>query len=60
MVVYFCECSALEPEERHRVYNMLRLRTVAFPDGALEVSGALGEELLVCKNQTIGLLSPST
>ena len=51
---------ALEPEERHRVYNMLRLRTVAFPDGALEVSGALREELLVCKNQTIGLLSPST
>jgi len=42
----------LQPEERHRVYNMLRLRTVAFPDGSLEVSGALGEELLVCKDET--------
>jgi hypothetical protein len=51
---------ALEPEERHRVYNMLRLRTVAFPDGTLEVSGALREELLVCKNQMIGLRSQST
>jgi DNA repair exonuclease SbcCD ATPase subunit len=51
---------ALEPEERHRVYNMLRLRTVASPDGTLEVSGALGEELLVCKNQTIGSRSRST
>ena len=49
---------ALEPEERHRVYNMLRLRTVAFPDGTMEVSGALGEELLVCKNETIGLYDP--
>jgi site-specific DNA recombinase len=46
--------SALEPEERHRVYNMLRLRTVAFPDGTLEVSGALREELLVCKSETRG------
>jgi DNA repair ATPase RecN len=51
---------ALESEERHRVYNMLRLRTVAFPDGTLEVSGALGEEVLVCKNETIGSRSPST
>jgi hypothetical protein len=49
---------ALEPEECHRVYNMLRLRTVAFPDGTMEVSGALGEELLVCKNETIGLYDP--
>lgn len=52
---------ALEPEERHRVYNMLRLlRTVAFPDGTLEVSGALGEEVLVCKNEMIGSRSRST
>ena len=42
----------LQPEERHRVYKMLRLRAVAFPGGSLEVSGALGEELLVCKNPT--------
>jgi hypothetical protein len=45
---------ALEPEEHHRVYNMLRLRVVAFPDGTLEVSGALREELLVCKHSTRG------
>jgi hypothetical protein len=50
----------LEPEERHRVYNMLRLRAVAFPDGALEVSGALREELLVCKDSTRGSPSPDT
>ena len=42
----------LQPEERHRVYKMLRLRAVAFPDGSLEVSGALGEELFVCKDPT--------
>ena len=51
---------ALESEERHRVYNMLRLRTVAFADGTLEVSGALGEEVLVCNNETIGSRSRST
>ena len=44
----------LQPEERHRIYKMLRLKTVAFPDGALQVSGALGEELLVCKEATRG------
>lgn len=44
----------LQPEERHRIYKMLRLKTVAFPDGALQVSGALGEELLVCKKQREG------
>ena len=44
----------LESEERHRVYNMLRLGAVAFPDGTLEVSGALGEKLLVCKSSTRG------
>jgi site-specific DNA recombinase len=44
---------ALESEERHRVYNMLRLRAVAFSDGTLEVSGALREELIVCKDSTM-------
>jgi site-specific DNA recombinase len=32
---------ALAPEERHHVYNMLRLRVLAHPDGALEPSGTL-------------------
>ena len=45
---------ALEAEERHHVYKMLRLRAAAFPDGTLEVSGALREELLVCKDSTRG------
>ena len=43
---------ALEPEERHRVYNMLRLRVQAFPDGTFEVSGVFREELLVCNDST--------
>jgi hypothetical protein len=47
----------LQPEERHRVYNMLRLRVLAFPDGTLEVSGALREEVLVCKVSTSRLPS---
>ena len=50
----------LEPEERHRVYNMLRLRVLAFPDGTLEVSGALRGEVLVCKNSTRRLPSRGT
>lgn len=52
--------NVLQPEERHRVYKMLRLRAVAFPDGSLEVSGALGEELLVCKDTTRWLPSRGT
>jgi len=43
---------ALQPEERHRVYNMLRLRVVASQDGTPEVSGVLGKEPLVCKDET--------
>ena len=31
----------LMPEERHRVYRMLRIRAVAHVDGTLEISGAL-------------------
>jgi site-specific DNA recombinase len=50
----------LEPEERHCVYKMLRLKTVAFPEGTLEVSGALREDLLLCKNTTRRLLSRGT
>jgi site-specific DNA recombinase len=32
---------ALPPEERHRLYKMLRLEVVAHPDQSLEVSGAI-------------------
>jgi site-specific DNA recombinase len=38
----------LVPEERHRLYKMLRLEVIAYPDKSLEVSGAIltggGEE----------------
>jgi hypothetical protein len=37
---------ALSPEERHRLYRMLRLKVVANPDRSLEASGALGTELI--------------
>lgn len=40
----------LGPEERRRVYAMLRLRVLAGTDGAMEVSGVLGGEgLEVCR-----------
>jgi hypothetical protein len=42
----------LEAEERHRVYKMLRLSTLAYPDGTLEVSGAIGEDVTVCINDS--------
>ena len=32
----------LTPEERHRDYNMLRLKVLAYPDSRLEVNGVLG------------------
>ena len=34
----------LSPEERHRVYRMLRLKVVAHPDDKLEVTGAISED----------------
>ena len=37
----------LDPEERRVVYKMLGLTVEALPDGALEVSGAFGEETAV-------------
>jgi hypothetical protein len=38
---------SLEPEERHRVYEMLRLRVVAHLDGTLEAHGILSRSLRV-------------
>ena len=43
--------NALTPEERHRFYKMLRLRVIAYPDRPLEVSGALGDGVGVCKTE---------
>ena len=51
---------ALEPEERHRVYKMLRLRVLAYLDGTLEVSGALSDKTIVCNSKTIRSRSPNT
>ncbi len=37
---------SLAPEERHRMYKMLRLIVVAQPDGTLEVNGVLSGQKL--------------
>jgi len=39
---------SLAPEERHHMYKMLKVRVVAHPDEALEVSGAFGDGLALC------------
>jgi cell division septum initiation protein DivIVA len=36
----------LSPQERHRVYRMLRLRVVAHPDDTMEVQGVFGDQFL--------------
>ena len=38
----------LVPEEHHRIYKMLRLRVLVYPDVRLEVSGVLGSGAPVC------------
>jgi hypothetical protein len=40
---------SLTPEERHRLYKMLKLRVNIDLDGALEVGGALVDDLAVCQ-----------
>jgi hypothetical protein len=45
---------SLIPEERHRLYRMLRITVIVQPDTTLEVSGVFGEGLSV-SNQ--GLVS---
>ncbi|MDQ3942077.1 MAG: hypothetical protein M3254_03120 [Actinomycetota bacterium] len=45
---------SLIPEERHRLYKMLRITVIVQPDTTLEVSGVFGEGLSV-SNQ--GLVS---
>ena len=34
---------ALDPEDRHHNYKILKLRVAVYPDGALDISGALAE-----------------
>ena len=41
------EVKRLKPEERRRVYGMLRLEVLVLPERTLEVRGILGENLQV-------------
>jgi hypothetical protein len=49
----------LLPEERHRVYKMLRLRVLAHPDFRLEVNGVLGSAQYVCLFEPLSRPPPS-
>jgi Restriction endonuclease len=42
----------LVPEERHRVYKLFKLRVNSSTNGALDVSGALGDVGETCKTET--------
>ena len=48
--------NSLLPDERHRIYRMLRLKVVARMDGGLEVSGALGRN--VCTGERTSVRTP--
>jgi len=43
---------ALTPEERHRIYKMLRLRVILRPDAPLEVSGSFSDGPSVSELET--------
>ena len=50
----------LTSEERHRVYKMLRLKVLAYPDARLEVSGVLGiSPNAVCLYERISMPPPN-
>jgi site-specific DNA recombinase len=49
----------LLPEERHRVYKMLRLKVLAYPDFRLEVNGVLGSAQEVCSFEPLSRPPPS-
>ncbi len=44
---------ALTPEERHRLYRMLRLNVSVRPDTTLEVSGVFGEEMALSNSELV-------
>ncbi len=48
---------ALEPEERHQVYKMLRLTVEVCADGSLEVSGVLGDSFVSGKQDECVVLA---
>ena len=46
------ELDSLAPEERHRIYRMLRVQIVAHADETLEVSGAFSSSFEVCSSES--------
>ncbi len=49
----------LIPEERHRIYKMLRLKVLVHPDARLEVSAVLGTAQEVCLYEPISKPPPT-
>jgi hypothetical protein len=49
----------LSPEERHKIYKMLRLEVLAYPDKSLEVSGAILAGAEENQGRGLGALEPS-
>jgi hypothetical protein len=46
------ELESLAPEERHRVYRLLRLQVVPRQDGDVEMTGVIGAASSICHSQT--------
>ena len=46
------ELESLAPEERHRVYRLLRMQVVPGQDGNVEMSGVIGAANSICQSQT--------
>ena len=46
------ELESLAPEERHRVYRLLRLQVVPGQDGNVEMTGVIGPANSICQSQT--------
>jgi hypothetical protein len=44
---------SLTPEERHRLYKMLRLEVLVRPDSSLEVSGVFGEAVSLSDSELV-------
>jgi hypothetical protein len=46
------ELESLAPEERHRVYGLLRLQVAPRQDGSVEMTGVIGAADGICQSQT--------
>jgi hypothetical protein len=46
------ELESLAPEERHRVYGLLRLQVAPRQDGGVELTGVIGATDGICQSQT--------